>query len=445
LWITESYGSYWEASSGTMRRLAFGRENLTMRLNNQVAAKTVAFVLAGGTGRRLNPLTKYRPKPLVPFGGCFRILDFTLSNCFNSEVDCVYVLTQHESESMAAYLRKGWGRFGASKEFAVPRPPANGSCYAGTADAFVQNLFLVREHGCTYALVVSADHVYKMDYRALLSFHAASGADVTIAAADHPSECSSEMGVLQVGEDNRVVGFKEKLRGGQRNVKGCETGLVNMGVYVFNVDALRSTIQAAQTPIIDIAADLIPLLLRSNKVKAYRYEASSNTPSLYWRDVGTVEAYYQASMDLLSPDAPMDPYDPSWPIRSANGPRIWDRSVLSDAGNEIDVNSIIPRAAYIEGAFVYRSVLSLGVVLESGADVRHSVLLPGAVIRRGASVRRAIIDAHVVVEAGDRVGYSKGGDQSRFHVTPNGVVVVSPDHVAPFFTTEALNKAEFAV
>ena len=413
-----------------------------MQLNNQVAAKTLAFVLAGGAGRRLNPLTKYRPKPLVPFGGCFRILDFTLSNCFNSDVDCVYVLTQHESETMAGYLRKGWGRFGAKREFAVPRPAMTGRCYAGTADALLQNLYLVREHGCMFALVVSADHVYKMDYRNLLESHVASGADVTIAAVDHPKEFASEMGVLEVDQNNSVFAFKEKPRNAHRKSKADETVLVNMGVYVFNIDALRSTVQTAQTPIIDIAVDLIPQLLESCKVNAYRHKASPDTSPLYWRDVGTVEAYYEANMDLLAPGAPMDPYDPSWPIRSASGPRIWDRSVLSDVGNEVDVNSIIPRAAHIDGALVYRSVLSLGVVLESGAEVRHSVLLPGAVIRRGASVQHAIIDAHVVVEAGDRVGYSRGGDQSRFHVSPNGVVVVSPDHVAPFFTTDTVTRPD---
>jgi glucose-1-phosphate adenylyltransferase len=217
-----------------------------------------------------------------------------------------------------------------------------------------------------------------------------------------------------------------------------------MGVYVFNIDTLRSTIQTAQTPMIDIGADLIPQLLRSASINAYRHEAS-DASRLYWRDVGTLETYYEASMDLLASDAPIDPYDPAWPIRSASGPRVWDRSVLSDVGNEIGVQSIIPRAAHIDGACVYRSVLSLGVVLESGADVRHSVLLPGAVIRRGASVQNAIIDAHVVVEAGDRVGYSRGGDQSRFHVSPGGVVVVSPDHVAPFFTTDVVSKAEVAL
>jgi glucose-1-phosphate adenylyltransferase len=216
-----------------------------------------------------------------------------------------------------------------------------------------------------------------MDYRNLLESHVASGADVTIAAVDHPKEFSSEMGVLEVDQNNSVFAFKEKPRNAHRKSKADETVLVNMGVYVFNIDALRSTVQTAQTPIIDIAVDLIPQLLRSCKVNAYRHKASQDTSPLYWRDVGTVEAYYEANMDLLAPGAPMDPYDPSWPIRSASGPRIWDRSVLSDVGNEVDVNSIIPRAAHIDGALVYRSVLSLGVVLESGAwnPVRKSVTL----------------------------------------------------------------------
>jgi glucose-1-phosphate adenylyltransferase len=400
-----------------------------MRFNDHVVANTLAFVLAGGAGRRLNPLTRYRPKPLVPFGGCFRLLDFTLSNCLNSGLRQAYVLTQHERESMADYLRNGWNcvAMAGCREFAIPRPAGGEKLYAGTADAVLQNLPLLQQHLCSTALVVSADHVYKMDYRNLLAFHAATGADATIATVDYPKELSSEMGVLEIDGVDRVVGFEEKPRNPPPKFMGAKTVPVNMGVYVFNVDALLAVVQANGGPMIDIARDLIPRLLGSHRVNAYRHADRPGTNPLYWRDVGTVEAYYDASMDLLASDPPMDPYDNRWPLRSAYGARLR-RSALSEAGGEPGVNSIIPHATDIGGACVYRSVLSPGVLLEPGADVQNSVLLPGAVIRRGAAIRRAIIDAHVTIEAGEHIGYDTELDQSRFYILPNGIVVVPSDY-----------------
>ena len=377
-----------------------------MKLSDRVAANTLAFVLAGGAGRRLDPLTRYRPKPLVPFGGYFRILDFALSNCLNSELDRVYVLTQHEREAMAAYLRKGWSRVGGFDEFAVASPALNGKRYAGTADALLQNIAHLQKHRRLFALVISADHVYKMDYRTLLNFHASSAADVTIATVDQPG------------------------------ANGVRTVPVNMGVYVFNYETLLGMLPSDGAQCIDIDIDLIPRLLRSHRVNTYRHADRTTGKTLYWRDVDTLEAYYAACMDLLEADLKMDPYGDIWPIRSCSGAR-FGRSFLLEAGAESDVNSLIPQAVNISGASVYRSVLSPGVVLESGADVRHSVLLPGAVIRRGAVVRNAIIDAHVIIEAWDNVGYSRGADQTRFRVLPNGVAIVSPDHISPFIKVNA--------
>jgi glucose-1-phosphate adenylyltransferase len=241
-----------------------------------------------------------------------------------------------------------------------------------------------------------------MDYRNLLQSHAASGADVTVAGVDHPNSV-----------DNRGSSV----------------------AYVFNHDALLAAAQAGEE-LSDIDADLIPRLTHTHKIATYRDEGEKERPQ-YCRDVGTLQTYYDASMDLLKVNRPMDPYDSNWPIRSAGGARLSGRLALSDVGDETGVNSLIPNAAEISGACVYRSVLSPGVVLESGADVRHSVLLPGTIVRRGAVVRRAIIDAHVIIEAGDHVGYSATQDHSRFHVLPSGIVVVSPDHVSAFAPSAA--------
>jgi glucose-1-phosphate adenylyltransferase len=279
-----------------------------------------------------------------------------------------------------------------------------------------------------------------MDYRNILGFHVASGADVTIGAVPCRKELSSEVGVLEVDKDHRVVTFGEE-QGSREIPNGDKTVLVDMGVYVFNIDTLISAVETSRTPLTDIAGDLIPLMMRSRKVKAYRHENLFNTHPLYWRDVSNLDAYYDANMDLLASNSPMDPFDKNWPIRSAFGIRFGSRSILSEVGNEAGVDSIIPRTAYIEGASVFRSVLSSSVVLESGADVRHSVLLPGAVIRRGSAIRNAIIDAHVVIEAGDCIGYNKDRDHARFHLSPKGIVAVSPDHVAPFFRVDTASKA----
>src|SRR5215470_3084437 len=284
-----------------------------MRLSDQLTDNTRTFVLAGGAGLRLRPLTKYRPKPLVPFGGCFRIIDFTLSNCFNSGLGGAYVLVQDEHESMTAYLRKGWSRLGTSREFAVPSSASSGKRYAGTADAVIQNLPLVQERGSVFLLVVSTDHVYKMDYRNILGFHVASGADVTISAIPYQKELSSKMRVLEVDKDHRVAAF-EAESGSHEISSGDKTVLVDMGVYVFNIDMLVSAVETSQDPLVEIADDLIPHMMRSRKVKAYRHENLFNTHPLYWRDVGTVDAYYDANMDLLASNSSMDPFDKNWPI-----------------------------------------------------------------------------------------------------------------------------------
>src|SRR5262249_30569644 len=303
------------------------------------------------------------------------------------------------------------------------------------------NVRLVQEHQCRFALVVSADHVYKMDYRNLLSFHASTGAEVTIATVEHPKECASEMGVLEMNNE-RVVGFREKPGNGVAYSKNGKTVSVNMGVYVFNYETLLRTAQTNNGEVIDIGADLIPRLLHSHKVNAYRHEDDESRQPLYWRDVGTLQAYYDASMDLLVPRQPIDPYENRWPIRSGSGIRQVGRNGFSQVLPEIGMNSIVPHDADVADACVYRSVLSAGVVLESGVDVQHSVILPGAVIGRGTAIRRSIIDANVVIAADDRIGYDPEEDQRRFQVLPNGIVVVSTDYLPPFPELEGVKTAE---
>lgn len=415
-----------------------------MRTNHDLVSETFTFILAGGEGRRLSPLTRYRPKPLVPFGGCHRLVDFTLSNCLNSGLKRACILTQHESDSISSYIKKGWRRFG-SGEFVRTSAPAAGKRFAGTADAVLQNLSLLERRDCKFVLVLSADHVYRMDYRKLLSFHAGSRADATIATVLYPREFSSEVGVLDVDECDRVVGFEEKpqyraldLQPSGPNTNGSRI-YANMGVYVFNLEVLLAA-KAGNARVVDFAHDVIPRLIRQHDVCAYRHEDQKTRMPLYWRDVGTPEAYYATSMALLGSAPSMDLYDSAWPIRSADSAQFDGPSGLSEAGRRFEINSIIARGVNIGRASVYKSVLFPGVVLGHGVQVRNSVLMPGVVIEHGAAVNRAIIDANVVIGAGDNIGHNRQRDLRRFHVAPNGVVVVSPDHLSPFFNRDVIHS-----
>jgi glucose-1-phosphate adenylyltransferase len=279
-----------------------------------------------------------------------------------------------------------------------------------------------------------------MDYRDLLRFHVTSRAKATIATVNHPRELSSEVGLLNVDDSNRVVGFEEKSHHPEPNPKNAEKISANMGIYVFNREALLAALTSGGR-IIDLGNDLIPRLIGWCDVRAYRHEDPIKNMPLYWRDVGTPEAYYASSMDLLAADPPIDPYNSDWPIRSAYRAQLDGQSALSHVGRNPEINSIIPNGTDIAGASVCRSVLFPGVVLESGADVRDSVLMPGVVIGRGSAVRRAIIDAHVVIHPGDDIGYNPERDGQRFHVLANGVVVVTTDHISPLFYKDVIKMA----
>jgi glucose-1-phosphate adenylyltransferase len=391
-----------------------------MRFIDHVVARTLTFVLAGGEGRRLAPLTKSRPKPLVPFGGCYRIIDFVLSNCCNSGLRRVNVLTQHESETLAGYLRKGWSWVGpGSREFLISSPPAGGRHYAGTADAVFQNL---PESEDLFILVVPADHICKLDYREIIAYHAASGAQATMAVSDSQPSFSSDSSAefVEISETGRVNGITSTRNGASP---------VNMGVYVFNPELLLG-LKAKNQTFEDLSSDLIPRLISSCDVHAYRHEDPLKSEPRYWRDIGTPENYYAAAMDLLATDPPVDLTDRDWPIRSADRGHIDGHSSFCEEGRDSEINSLIPNGATIGLASVYRSVLSSGVVLDTGVDVRHSILMPGVVVGRGATIRRAIIDSNVVIEPGDEIGYNPHRDRRRFHVLENGVVLVSADTYA---------------
>lgn len=391
--------------------------------SSDILSRTLTFVLAGGEGRRLTPLTMERPKPLIPFGGVYRILDFTLSNCLNSGLRRLYVLTQYRPESLHDYLRLGWnGLTGRPCEFAVPRPAASGKYYRGTADAVLQNLHLLEPDRSSIVLVLSADHIYKMDYRPLLRFHVERGAEATIGTVRYPVAKASEFGQVQTDFRGRVVGFEEK-RPGTPSDSGDTR--VNMGIYVFNAETLQDVAKEfACRPSLDFGQDVIPWLIQARHVDAYHFEDETGLPG-YWRDVGTIQAYFDTSMEFVRPNPPFDPFDAkdSWPIRVGNRFQSWRGNLLPGKGTD-PARSIIPHGAVIEEAEIHGSIVSHGVCCQPAAYVRDSILMPGAYVGRGASLHRTIVDEYARVADGDQIGYDLEKDRKRFNVTSDGIVVV---------------------
>ena len=399
---------------------------------------TCAVVLAGGRGARLQQLTDWRAKPAMPFAGKLKIIDFTLSNCVNSGVRRVCVLTQYKAQSLIRHITRGWGFLDVSLgEFidVVPAQQQTGnSWYAGTADAVHQNLGMLAEVGAHYLLVLAGDHVYRMDYSRMLAEHVHSGADATVACIEVPLAQASAFGVMQVDSHRRVTDFQEKpVRPtpipGQPGV-----ALASMGVYVFNaaclVDELRRD-AADPASLHDFGRDIIPCLVRQGRVAAHHSVDScvnmiDDQP--YWRDVGTVDAYWEANMDLTRPQPELNLYDDAWPIRSMQHQLPPAKFVFDDDGRRgMAVDSVVASGCIVSGATVRRSLLSSKVRVGDGSLVEDSLILPNVVIGRNVTVRRAIIDKHCVLPDGSQIGVNPAEDRRRFTITEQGVTLVTPE------------------
>lgn len=392
---------------------------------------TLVMLLAGGQGERLYPLTKKRAKPAVPFGGQYRIIDFTLSNCLNSGLKRVYVLTQHRSLSLDRHIRAAWSilhpELGEFIQTVPPQQQLVSRWYAGTADAVFQNLELLEEERPQHVLIVSGDHIYRLNYEPLLHFHAEAGADLTIACTEVPCGEASRMGVVEVDGAARVQGFTEKPATPAPLPQQPNRSLVNMGVYVFKTAALvRAVIaDAKQDSEHDFGRNVIPALVRSQRsVCAFDTVAHCTPAELYWQDVGTLDSYFDAHMELLLPQPPFDLFDPDWPIRTHAGQH--PPALMRNAGEREAraANSILSPGCIVSGGSVVRSVLSPKVRIEAGAMVEESILMPGVQVGPGAHIRRAIVDENVVIPAAVEIGCDHDADRRRFVVTPNGVVVV---------------------
>jgi glucose-1-phosphate adenylyltransferase len=396
--------------------------------------KTICVILAGGFGARLHPLTEERAKPAVPFGGRYRIIDFTLSNCLHSGLRQILVLTQYKSHSLQKHLRDGWSVYNPELgEYITPVPPqmrTGPSWYTGTADAIHQNLYLLERSGAEWVMILAGDHIYRMDYAAMLKSHCDSGAEATVACLTVGLDEAKSFGVVSLDGDGRITSFLEKPEHPPSTPGDPRHALASMGVYVFPVKLLVELLRqdaAAAGSTHDFGKDILPAIVRTHRVVAYRFGGTSGrvTADRYWRDVGTIDAYYQANMDLLQPVPPIDLYQGDWPIRTYEGQHPPARSVPGRSGREAEiVNCMLASGTLIVGGTLRHAILFPSVRVEQGAVVENSLLFEGVTVEEGARLHRCIVDKHVTIPAGEQIGFDRAVDAKRFTVSDGGIVVI---------------------
>jgi glucose-1-phosphate adenylyltransferase len=394
---------------------------------------TLALVLAGGRGTRLQDLTRWRVKPAVPFGGEYRIIDFALSSCINSGIRKIGVLTQYKSQSLIRHIIHGWGVLHAELGEFIEILPAQQRIaekwYSGTADAIYQNIDIIRRYNPDFVLILAGDHIYKMNYSSIISYHRMNKSDLTISCLEIPLERASEFGVMQVDDEQRVVGFEEKPDQPSPIPGRSGEALASMGIYVFNTDFLfEQLIQDADdaNSSHDFGKDIIPSLINSHHVFAYPFQSVGG--GQYWRDVGTVDSYWQTNMELVGVDPELNLYDRKWPIRTNSRQYPPAKFVFNDSDRRgLAVDSLVTNGAIISGGYVEKSLLFYDVRVEEQARILQSIVLPNAVIGSRCRIQKAIIDKGCIVPEGTVIGENPEEDRERFYVSPGGVVLVTPE------------------
>ncbi len=403
-----------------------------------ILKNVLTFVMAGGKGERLYPLTRDRTKPAVPFGGSYRIIDFTLSNCLNSNLRKIYVITQYKSLSLHRHLQLGWDLFNHELAEFITIVPAqqrvDASWYRGTADAIYQNLYTIEKLHPEHVLITSGDHVYKMDYGEMIRFHQEKGADLTIGVIEMERDKASGFGTVAVDEDWRTRVFKEKVKDPPSMNEDPNKTLVSMGIYVFNTEILEEvlTLDSREKSEHDFGKNIVPMMVaRGDKVFAYNFKDENRKEALYWRDVGTIDSYWEANMDLISVTPVFNLYDENWPIRTYQEQAPPAKFVFAqvEEGGRLGValDSIVASGSIISGGKVERSVLSPLVRVNSYSHVYESILMEGAQVGRRCRIRRAIIDKNVHIPPDTVIGYDPEEDRRRFYVSEGGVVVIPKD------------------
>ncbi len=407
------------------------------RFVSRLTRNTLALILAGGRGSRLMHLTAWRSKPAVPFGGKFRIIDFPLSNCINSGIRRIGVLTQYKAHSLILHIQKGWGflrgEFGEFVELWPAQQRVAGSAwYAGTADAVFQNLDIIRDHNPEYVLILAGDHIYKMDYGAMIAHHVDSGADMTIGCIELDAEHARELGVMAADDAGRIRQFVEKPKDPILIPGSPGKSLVSMGIYVFNRGFLYEQLKKdADTPRSsrDFGKDIIPSIIKHYRIMAYTFRDPRTNEQAYWRDVGTLDAFWEANLELIGITPPLNLYDKSWPIWTYQEQLPPAKFVFDDEDRRgMAVDSMVSGGCIISGARVRHSLLFSNVRVNSYAKVDDSVVLPDAVIGRSCIIRHAVIDSWCQIEEGRTIGLDHEADRrAGFYVSEGGVTLVTPE------------------
>ena len=398
--------------------------------------KLSTFIMAGGKGERLHPLTKDRAKPAVPFGGIYRIIDVTLSNCINSEIRKIHVLTQYKSISLHRHLQIGWNIFNPELNEYIDVIPAQqrvgSDWYRGTADAIYQNIYSIEQENPDDVLILAGDHIYKMDYSQLIDFHKNSYADLTVGVVEMPIEKSTQLGIMEVDTEGEVCSFQEKPKNPETIPNRPDYVYASMGIYIFNTKALKEALieDAEKNTDHDFGKNIIPdMIKKKRKIVAYNFIDENKKQTQYWRDVGTIDAYYEANMDLISVNPIFNLYDRDWPIRTYQEQYPPAKTVF--AGGEIasriglSLDSLISGGCIISGGKIQKSILSYNVRINSFSEVYDSILMEGVNVGRYAKIKRAIIDKDVKIPEGAVIGYDLNEDKKRFYVTESGLVVVA--------------------
>ena len=400
-----------------------------------ILGDALTIVMAGGQGERLYPLTRDRGKPAVPFGGIYRVIDFTLSNCLNSGLRKIYVLTQYKSGSLERHVRIGWGPLFNHEldewiQCVPPQLRVGQRWYQGTADAVYQNVYLLEQERPRCVVVLSGDHIYKMDFSRLIARHEEHGAIATVAAVEVPIAEASAFGVLAVDDDSRITAFEEKPQSASPMPGRPDKALANMGVYVFETETLVRALaaDARRDSRHDFGHDILPALVETKKLYAYPFVDENRKQTAYWRDIGTLDSYYEASMDLVAVEPVFNLYDKDWPIRTMGQQFPPAKTVFAqeEPGGRLGIvlDSLVSGGAIISGGRVERCILGPEVRINSYAKVVDSVLMDGVDVGRHARIKKAIVDKGVRIPPSFVVGEDPEDDKRRFSVTPGGVVVI---------------------
>ncbi|HWR87811.1 MAG TPA: glucose-1-phosphate adenylyltransferase [Acidiferrobacterales bacterium] len=407
----------------------------TARYVSRLTRDSLALILAGGRGTRLKHMTLWRAKPAVPFGGKFRIIDFPLSNCMNSGIRRIGVLTQYKAHSLIQHIQRGWGflrgEFGEFVELLPAQQRIDPSWYAGTADAIHQNLDIIRNHKPSYILILAGDHIYKMDYGPMIAAHVERGADATVGCIEVPLERASAFGVIAINDEQRITAFLEKPEKPEPMPGRTDVALASMGIYVFSAAFLYEQLikdAGSSTSSHDFGKDILPAIIKSYRIMAYPFRNPEQGSQAYWRDVGTVDAYWEANMELIGVTPELNLYDQTWPIWTYQEQLPPAKFVFDDEGRRgMAVDSMVSGGDIISGALVRHSLLFSNVVVDSYSLVQDSVILPDVSIGQHCRLTRVVVDKGCHIPDGTVIGEDPGQDAQRFHVSSGGVVLVTPE------------------